>query len=64
MEDPDDRATLLRRRIDLYRSYLKDGVDAECAREYLRQIMADQAELERANEERHSAERRSKGSSK
>ena len=59
----EDRATVLRRRIDLYRSYLKQGVDTERAREYLRQIMADQAELERINEEARSVEPRSSGSS-
>lgn len=63
MEDRQDRATVLRRRIDLYRSYLKQGVDTERAREYLRQIMADQAELERIDEAARAAERGFKGSS-
>jgi len=47
MEEREDRATVLRRRIELYRNYLKRGVDAELAREYLRQIMAAEAELQR-----------------
>jgi hypothetical protein len=47
MEEREDRATVLRRRIELYRNYLKRGVDAELAREYLRQIMASEAELQR-----------------
>ncbi len=47
MEEREDRATVLRRRIELYRNHLRRGVDAELAREYLRQIMAAEAELQR-----------------
>jgi hypothetical protein len=63
MEDRQDRATVLRRRIDLYRSYLKKGADTERACEYLRQIMADQAELERVDEVARAAECGPNGSS-
>jgi hypothetical protein len=40
-----DRAELLRRRIALYRSYLREGVEGALALEYLRQIAEDGAEL-------------------
>ena len=40
-----DRAELLRRRIALYRRYLRDGVEGALALEYLRQITEDGAEL-------------------
>ena len=36
---------MLRRRIALYRRYLRDGVDAALAGEYVRQIRDDEAEL-------------------
>ena len=42
-----DRVEFLRQRIALYRRYLHDGVMSELAREYLRQIAEDQAELDR-----------------
>lgn len=51
MRDREDRATVLRRRIDLYREYLRQGVDADRAREYLRQILAAEAELECMSEQ-------------
>lgn len=41
----DDRATLLRRRIDLYRETLRAGVSGKVAIGYLRQIESDEAEL-------------------
>jgi hypothetical protein len=41
----EDRASLLRRRIALYRRYLREGVDAMLAAEYLRQLGADEVEL-------------------
>ena len=41
----DDRATLLRRRIELYRETLRAGVAGKVAIGYLRQIDADEAEL-------------------
>lgn len=41
----DDRADMLRRRIALYRRYLREGVDAAIARDYLEQILKDEAEL-------------------
>jgi hypothetical protein len=41
----DERAAILRRRIELYRRYLREGVDAWMAAEYLQQIVADEAEL-------------------
>lgn len=40
-------AESLRRRIALYRQYLKDGVDAEIAADYLKTIAADEATLAR-----------------
>jgi hypothetical protein len=42
-----DRAELLRRRIALYRRYLREGVEGALALEYLRQIAEDEAELNR-----------------
>jgi hypothetical protein len=42
-----DRAELLRRRIALYRRYLREGVEGALALEYLRQIAEDEAELKR-----------------
>jgi hypothetical protein len=42
-----DRAGLLRRRIALYRRYLREGVNGGLALEYLRQIVEDEAELGR-----------------
>jgi hypothetical protein len=41
----EDRATLLRRRIDLYRETLRAGVTGKVAIGYLRQIDSDEAEL-------------------
>src|SRR5437764_6259537 len=41
----DDRATLLRRRIELYRDTLRAGVTGKVAIGYLRQIESDEAEL-------------------
>ena len=40
-----DRATLLRRRIELYRDTLRAGVSGKIAIGYLRQIESDEAEL-------------------
>lgn len=40
-------AESLRRRIAIYRQYLKDGVDAEIAADYLKTISADEAALAR-----------------
>ncbi len=40
-----ERADVLRRRIAYYRRRLGEGVDAELAGEYVRQIGADEAEL-------------------
>jgi hypothetical protein len=42
----DDRAQTLQRRIALYRRYLREGVDANLASEYLREIAEAEAELE------------------
>ena len=42
---PNEGETLLRHRIALYRRYLREGVDAALAVEYLRQIAEDEAEL-------------------
>lgn len=39
-----DRIHLFPRRIDHYRRLLREGAELELAREYLRQICADQAE--------------------
>jgi hypothetical protein len=41
----DDRATLLRRRIELYRETLRTGITGKIAIGYLRQIESDEAEL-------------------
>lgn len=41
----EDRAEILRRRIALYRRYLREGVNTALAAEYLRQIADDEAEL-------------------
>ena len=43
-----DRAEALRRRIALYRNYLRGGVSAGLAAEYLREIAAAEAELAEA----------------
>ncbi len=43
----EDRAELLRRRVALYRRYLREGVNGGLAIEYLRQIAEDEAELGR-----------------
>jgi len=40
-----EHADMLRRRISLYRRYLREGVDATLAPEYVRQIGEDEAEL-------------------
>jgi len=42
----DERAEALRRRIALYRRYLRESVDATLASEYLREIAEAEAELE------------------
>jgi hypothetical protein len=39
------RSEFLRRRIELYRRYLREGVDISLASEYLRQLSEDEAEL-------------------
>jgi hypothetical protein len=41
----EERAELLRRRIELYRGYLREGVDASLPEQYLRQIVEDEAAL-------------------
>jgi hypothetical protein len=41
----DDRADMLRHRVALYRRYLAEGVSAELAIVYLREIAAAEAEL-------------------
>ena len=41
----EERADMLRRRIALYRRYLREGVDAALAGEYVRQLGEDEAEL-------------------
>ena len=43
----DDQATQLHRRIERYRSYLREGLNAGLASVYLKQIAADEAELKR-----------------
>lgn len=47
MEDPSARAAILRRRISLYREYLKQGAASDLASQYLREIIAGERELER-----------------
>jgi hypothetical protein len=51
----EERADMLRRRIALYRRYLREGVDATLALEYVAQIRDDEGELAAIE----SAERRS-----
>jgi len=51
----EERADVLRRRIALYRRYLREGVDAALVGEYVRQLWEDEAELAAIE----SAERRS-----
>ena len=51
----EERADILRRRIALYRRYLREGVDAAIVGEYVRQLWEDEAELAAIE----SAERRS-----
>jgi hypothetical protein len=41
----DDRAETLRRQIALYRDYLRAGIDAELAMNYLQEIALAEAEL-------------------
>ena len=43
--EPAEGEAILRQRIALYRHYLRVGVDAALAVEYLRQIAEDEAEL-------------------
>jgi hypothetical protein len=43
----EERADSLRRKIELYRRYLREGVDVSLAREYLREIGEAEAEIER-----------------
>jgi hypothetical protein len=50
-----ERPDMLRRRTALYRRYLRDGVDATLALEYVAQIRDDESELAAIE----SAERRS-----
>ena len=52
MEAPEARAEILRRRITLYREYLKQGVASELASNYLREIVAAETELERISDKR------------
>jgi hypothetical protein len=52
MEDQKARAELLRRRITLYREYLRQGVASELASQYLREIIAGERELERISDDR------------
>jgi hypothetical protein len=40
-----ETADILRRRIALYRRYLREGVDGDLAADYLRSILADEAAL-------------------
>ncbi len=41
----EERADLLRRRIALFRRYLREGVDAALAAEYVRRLAEDETEL-------------------
>jgi hypothetical protein len=53
------RAEFLRRRVALYRRYLREGINGELAIEYLRQIVEDEAELGRIEpSERYSSANR------
>jgi len=51
MEDQKIRAELLRRRITLYREYLRQGVASELASQYLREIVAAENELGRISDD-------------
>ena len=51
----EERADVLRRRIALYRRYLREGVDAALVGEYVQQLWEDEVELAAIE----SAERRS-----
>ena len=50
----EERAELLRRRLELYRRYLREGVDASLAEQYLRQIAEDEAELRQIGTDKRS----------
>jgi hypothetical protein len=49
-----DRAETLRRRVALYRRYLKEGTDAHLAGRYLREIISATMELDRITDEARS----------
>ena len=51
MGDAAARAEILRRRIALYRQYLRQGVASELATQYLREIIAAERELERISDD-------------
>ena len=53
----EDTADILRRRIALYRRYLREGVDGDLAAEYLKTITADEAALARIEGRRAGARR-------
>ena len=52
MRDLEARADILRRRMTLYREYLKQGVSSELASQYLREIVAAERELERISDDK------------
>jgi hypothetical protein len=47
MDDREARAQNLRRRIDLYRRYLREGLDSDRAAYYLAEILSAEKELEK-----------------
>lgn len=51
-----ERAETLRRRIALYRRYLAEGVEADLARQYLRDIAHMEAELSQIEKDERSRE--------
>ena len=48
---PDNRATVLREKIGLYRRYLANGIDSDLAVRYLREIKRMEAEFARLSNE-------------
>jgi hypothetical protein len=57
----DDRAEALRRRIALYRRYLREGLSAQQAMLYLNQLRRDEAELTALTGETQETEQRKSG---
>ena len=54
MGESEDRAETLRQRIELYRQYLKEGLDTERAVHYLSKILAAERELKKLARDKQS----------